>query len=55
MSTEADMQLKDKMQKLDPNRPLPHIFNEFATAAFRYGHAAQPTHQTTKGNCYIKS
>ena len=52
MSTEADMQLSDKMKKLDPNRPSPRIFNEFATAAFRYGHAAQPTHQVTKDDKY---
>ena len=52
MSTEADMQLSDKMIPLDPDRPSPRIFNEFATAAFRYGHAAQPTHQTTKDRRY---
>lgn len=52
ISTEADMQLSDKMKKLDPNRPSPRIFNEFATAAFRYGHAAQPTNQITKDEKY---
>ena len=40
--------LSKNMIELDPERPAPRIFNEFATASFRYGHSSQTASHTTK-------